>query len=100
MLFHGLQTQTGVLRDLLVASAFTSQLRNFPLASREQGQARQTKKLESPGLFPVPATIFARDKEMWSRRAEGIDLLELNRRPQMRQTGMLHLFLFEIRAFF
>src|SRR4029077_2425998 len=35
---------------------------------------------------------------MWSRHADGIDLLELNRRAQMRGSRMTHLFFFEIRA--
>jgi hypothetical protein len=35
---------------------------------------------------------------MWSRHADGIDLLELNRRAQMLGSRMMHLFFLEIRA--
>ena len=56
------------------------------------------KSLSRPESFPVPATIFARDEKMWSRHADGIDLLELNCRSQMRQSRMMHLFFFEFRA--
>ena len=84
MLFHGLQTQAGVLRDLLVTSPFTGQLRNFPLAACEPSKAWQTEKPESPGSFAVPANVFTSDEEMWPRHANGIDLLELNCGPQMR----------------
>jgi hypothetical protein len=84
MLFHGLQTQTGVLRDLLVTSPFTGQLRNFPLAACEASQAWQTEKPESSGSFAVPANVFTSDEEMWPGRANGIDLLELNCGLQVR----------------
>jgi hypothetical protein len=84
MLFHGLPNQTGVLRDLLVTSPFTGQLRNFPLAPCEPGQAWQTEKPESSGSFAGPAKVFTSDEEMWPGHANGIDLLELNCGLQVR----------------
>ncbi len=87
MLFYRRQTQAGVFSNFLVALSFTNELRNFPFAACEAGHAWQSEKPESSGLFPVPATIFAGDQKMWSRRADGIELLELNRRPQMRGRG-------------
>ena len=84
--------------DLLVASPFTGQMRNFLFPPCEPGQAWQAEKPESPRSFAVAAKIFARDKEMWPRHTDGIDLLELNRGPQMRESRMTHLFFFEIRA--
>src|ERR1700760_2085820 len=55
--FHCGQTQAGVLSNLLVASAFTGQLRNFPLAPRKPRQAWQAEKPQSPGPFAVTARI-------------------------------------------
>jgi hypothetical protein len=98
MLFHCLQTQAGVFSNLFVAVSFAGQLRNFPFAPCETGDGREPEKPESPGVFPVSATIFAGNEKMWSRHADGIDLLELNRRAQMRGSRMTHLFFFEIRA--
>ncbi|HEY2045346.1 MAG TPA: hypothetical protein VGG93_02075 [Candidatus Udaeobacter sp.] len=98
VLFHGRQTQAGVLSDLLVASPLAGQLRNFPFALCEPGDAWQPEKPESPRVFLVSATIFAGDEKMWSRHADGIDLLELNCREQMRGSRMTYLFFFEICA--
>ena len=98
MLFHCLQTQAGVFSNLLVAVSFTGQLRNFPFAPCQPGDGREPEKPESPGVFPVSATIFAGNEKMWSRHADGIDLLELNCRAQIRGSQMMHLFFLEIRA--
>lgn len=98
MLFHCLQTQAGVFSNFFVAVSFTGQLRNFPFAPCEPGDGREPEKPESPGVFPISATIFAGNEKMWSRRADGIDLFELNRRAQMRGLRMMYLFFFEIRA--
>jgi hypothetical protein len=98
VLFHRRQTRAGVLSDLLVASPLAGQLRNFPFALCEPGDAWQPEKPESPRVFLVSATIFAGDEKMWSRHADGIDLLELNCREQMRGSRMTYLFFFEICA--
>lgn len=86
------------MSDLLVASPLAGQLRNFPFALCEPGDAWQPEKPESPRVFLVSATIFAGDEKMWSRHADGIDLLELNCREQMRGSRMTYLFFFEICA--
>ena len=96
MLFHCRQTQACVLSNLLVASPLTGQLRNFPFTPGEPGQAWQAEKPESPGLFAASAKIFARDEKMWARHADGIDLLKVNRRAQVRLTRMIHFFFFEV----
>jgi hypothetical protein len=74
MLFHCLQTQTGVFSDLLVAASFTGQLRDFPFAPCEPGDGWQAEKAKSPGPFTVPATIFAGDEKMWSGDSGRFDL--------------------------
>ena len=74
VLFHCLQTQAGVVSDLLVAVSFARELRNFPLAPCKPSDARQAEKAESPGPFIVPAKIFARDQKMWSRNFCRFDL--------------------------
>ena len=84
------------MSNLLVASPFTGQLRNFSFAPCQPGDARQSEKPESSGPFAVPAKIFAGDEKMWPRYTDGIDLLELNGRPQVRLTRMIHLFFFEV----
>ena len=66
MLLHGLQTQAGVVSDLLVAVSFARELRNLPFAQCEPGDTWQAEKAESPGPFTVPAKIFARDQKMCS----------------------------------
>jgi len=84
MLFHGLQTQTGVLRDLFVAASFARKLRNLSFPACEASQAWQTEKPESSGSFAVSAKVFTSDEEMWAGHANGIDLLELNCGLQVR----------------
>jgi hypothetical protein len=98
MLFDCRQTQAGVFSDLFVAVSLARELRNFALAPCEPGEAWQPEKPKSAGVFPASATIFAGDEKVWSRHADGIDLLELNCRAQIRGSRMTHLFLFEIRA--
>jgi hypothetical protein len=92
MLFHHRQTQLGVVGDLLVAPALADKLRNFPFALCEPGDAWQPEKPKSPRVFLVSATIFAGDEKMRSRHTDGIDLLKLDRRAQMRGLRMTHLF--------
>jgi hypothetical protein len=96
MLFHCRQTQACVLSNLFVASPLTRQLRNFPFATREAGQAWQAEKPESPGSLAAPANIFTGDEKMLPRHANGIDLLEVNGRPQVWLAGMIHFFFFEV----
>jgi hypothetical protein len=84
------------LGDLLVASPLTSQLRNFPFAPCEQSNAWQAEKPESRGPLSVPVKILAGDEKMWTRYADGIDLLEMNRRPQVRLSRVIHFFFFEV----
>lgn len=95
MLLHRLQTQAGVVSDLLVAVSFARELRNLPFAPREPGDAWQAEKAEPPGPFTVPATIFARDQKMWSRDTGRFDLSQLNCCSQIRRARMLHLFVCE-----
>ena len=42
MLFHHLQTQAGLICDLLVAPPVANQSRDFLFAGREPGEMRQT----------------------------------------------------------
>jgi hypothetical protein len=84
------------LSNLIVASPLTRQLRNFWFAPCEPGDAWQPEKAESTGPLAVPAKIFAGNEKMWPRHAEGIDLLELNGRTQVRLTRMIHLFFFKV----
>jgi hypothetical protein len=78
MFFHCLQTQAGVFSDLFVTSAFTGQLRSFPLALREPGESRQTERLWPAKCGAVPAEIFARNQKTWSRNTGRFDLSYLN----------------------
>ena len=96
MLFHCRQAQACILSNLLVASPLTSQLRNFPFAPCEQGNAWQAEKPESRGPLGVPVEILAGDEKMWARYADGIDLVKVNRRPQVRLARVIHLFYFEV----
>jgi hypothetical protein len=57
-----------------------------------------SRKILSGPERSVSASIFAGDEKMWCRHADGIDLLELNRRAQMLGSRMMHLFFLEIRA--
>jgi hypothetical protein len=84
MLFHCLQTQAGVFSDLFVTSAFTGQLRNFPLAPREPGESWQTEKLWPPKCGAVAAEIFARNQKTWSRNTGRFDLSYLHCCSQIR----------------
>jgi hypothetical protein len=96
MLFHCRQTQAGILCNLLIASPLTGQLRNFPFASSEPGQAWEAEKPESPGSFAAPGKIFAGDEKMRACHADGIDLFHVNGRSQMRLTGMIHFFFLKV----
>src|SRR5262245_56395555 len=96
MLFHSRQTQACVLSNLFIASSFTDQLRNFPFAPCEPGDAWQAEKAESRGPLRGPAKILAGDEKMWTRHANRIDLLEMNGRSQVRLTRMIHFFFLEV----
>jgi len=74
MLFYSLQTQAGVVSDLLVAVSFARELRNLSFAPCEPGDAWQAEKAKSPGPFTGPETIFARDQKMWARDTSRFDL--------------------------
>jgi hypothetical protein len=73
MLFHHRQTQPGVIGDLLVAPALADKLRNFLFAPRQPDKSRQTRG-------GVRTKILAPDKEVRSRYAGRLELLQMNRR--------------------
>ena len=62
MLLDCRQTQAGVLSNLLVASPFTGQLRNFSFAPCQPGDARQSEKPESSGPLAIQS---ASDLNRW-----------------------------------
>ena len=74
MLFYGLQTQTSVIGNLLVAATFTRKLRNLALPACESGESRQTEKSRPAKHGAVAAQIFARDQKMWSSDTSRLDL--------------------------
>jgi hypothetical protein len=96
MLFHHRQTQPGVIGDLLVAPALADKLRNFLFAPCQPDKSRQTQsRWRRPG--GVRTKILAPDKEVRSRYAGRLELLQMNRRSQMRQSRVMHLHLFQTR---
>jgi len=69
VLFHHLQTQAGVISDLLVTPSFADKPRNFLFAPREPGKMRQTSTCWPGTHSGGRAQIFALDKEMRPRYA-------------------------------
>jgi hypothetical protein len=94
MLFHHRQTQSGVIGDLLIAPALADKLRNFLFAPCQPDKSRQTQsRWRRPG--GVRTKILAPDKEVRSRNAGRLELLQMDRRAQMRQSRVMHLHLFQ-----
>ena len=96
VLFHHRQTQLGVIGDLLVAPALANKLRNFLFAPCQPDKSRQIRiRWHRPG--GVRTKILAPDKEARSRYAGRLELLQMNRRSQMRQSRVMHLHLLQTR---